>query len=112
MPIAFGARMRRSIVRLLLSVTVLFALTAPQMSTHPSSGIVVDQDGRVFFTDNGGDGFLWKIDSEGKRSLVQKGRLQGFHWLTLDEKGHYLGEQLKKWFDQGTTPNFGRVPLS
>jgi sugar lactone lactonase YvrE len=94
------------------AVTLLCALTASQVSAHPSSGIVIDQNGHVFFTDSGGDGFLWKIDPGGKRTLVRKGRLQGLHWLTLDEKGLYSGEDLKKWFDRRIIPNFGRVALS
>jgi hypothetical protein len=99
-------------VTLLPIVTALFALTVPRVAAHPGSGIVVDQKGCVFFIDSGGDGFLWKIDPAGKRSLIQKGRLQGLHWLTLDEKGRYSGEDLKKWFNQRITPNFGRVLLS
>ncbi len=104
--------MRPFRITLLPIVTALFALTVPRMAAHPGSGIVVDQKGHVFFIDSGGDGFLWKIDPGGKRTLVRKGRLQGLHWLTLDEKGRYSGEDLKKWFDRRITPNFGRVPLS
>jgi hypothetical protein len=106
-----GLGMRSFKITLLPIVTALFALTVPRIAAHPGSGIVVDQKGRVFFIDSGGDGFLWKIDPGGKRTLVQKGRLQGLHWLTLDEKGRYSGEDLKKWFDRRITPNFRRVQL-
>jgi hypothetical protein len=104
--------MRPVRVTLLPIITALFALAAPRVAAHPGTGIVVDQKGRVFFIDSGGEGFLWRIDPGGKRSLIQKGRLQGLHWLTLDEKGRYSGEDLKKWFNQRITPNFGRVLLS
>jgi sugar lactone lactonase YvrE len=80
-------------------------------SAHPSSGIIVDQKGQVFFTDNGGDaeaGALWKIDAEGKLTRFHKG---GWHWLALDEKGSYAPEDLKNWFEKRITMNFGRVPL-
>src|SRR4051812_40023813 len=78
-------------------------------SAHPSSGIVVDQKGQVFFTANGGGtGALWKIDAEGKLTRFHKG---GWHWLALDEKGSYSQEDLKKWFEKRVTMNFGRVPL-
>lgn len=98
-------------VTLLPIVTALFVLTVPRVAAHPGSGIVVDKKGCVFFIDSGGNGFLWKIDPAGKRSLIQNGRLKGLHWLTLDEKGRYSGEDLKKWFSQRITPNFGRVLL-
>ena len=104
--------MRPLRVTLLPIVTALFALTVLRVAAHPGSGIVVDQKGRLFFIDSGGNGFLWRIEPGGKRTLVQKGRLQGLHWLTLDETGRYSGEDLKKWFDRRITPNFKRVPLS
>jgi sugar lactone lactonase YvrE len=78
-------------------------------SAHPSSGIVVDQKGQIFFTDNGGSdraGALWTIAPDGKLTRFHKG---GAHWLALDEKGSYAQEDLKKWFAKRITMNFGRV---
>jgi hypothetical protein len=69
----------------------------------------VDRKGQVFFTDNGGQGALWKIDTAaGKLTRFRKG---GWHWLALDERGSYSGEDLKKWFKERITMNFGRVAL-
>jgi hypothetical protein len=96
-----------SIAPLLLTGTFFTALA----SAHPSSGIIVDQKGQVFFTDNGGDakaGALWKIDAEGKLTRFHNG---GWHWLALDEKGSYKDDDLKKWFEKRVTMNFGRVPI-
>jgi sugar lactone lactonase YvrE len=76
---------------------------------HPSAGIVVDEQGQVFFTDNGGNrASLWKIDAEGKATRLSSA---GWHWLALDAKGHYAEDNLKKWFEQRITMNFGRVGL-
>lgn len=84
-----------------------FAATAP---AHPGSGIVVTEKGEVFFADNGGDkGALWMIDTAGKLTRLPQ---EGWHWLALDKKGSYAPEDLKKWWAERTTMNFGRVPLS
>ncbi len=41
------------------------ALAARTASAHPSSGIVVDQQGQVYFQDIL-DRAIWKIDAQGK----------------------------------------------
>src|SRR5437762_11195500 len=92
-----------------LALSVAIVASAGKSYAHPSAGIVVDETGQVFFTDNGGDRpSLWKIDAEGKATRLPSG---GWHWLALDEKGHYTEANLKKWFEQRITMNFGRVPL-
>src|SRR5215472_13025806 len=93
------------------ALVLLCAFFTGLASAHPSSGIVVDPKGQVFFTDNGGDakaGALWKIGAEGKLTRFHKG---GWHWLALDEKGSYTQEDLRKWFEKRITMNFGRVSL-
>jgi hypothetical protein len=80
---------------------------------HPGSGIVVDQKGRVFFLDTGDpdvrlSGCIWEIEKEGKLNCFHRG---GAHWLALDEKGKYSGEDLRKWWEKRITMNFERVPL-
>src|SRR4030095_10594787 len=67
-----GVCMRPFRITLLPIVTALFALTASRAAAHPGSSIFVDQKGRVFFIDSGGEGFLWRTDPAGKRSLIQK----------------------------------------
>jgi len=57
---------------LLPVVTLLSTLAAPPVSAHPTSGVVVNQKVGVL-TDNDGNGFVWKIDSGVKRTLVQIG---------------------------------------
>jgi len=87
------------------TATLLGALIGPWASGHPSSGIVVDRNGYVFFTDNGREGVLWRMEPGGKLTVVQKGRLQGLHWLALDETGRHSQDVLDKW-------HIGRVALS
>ena len=55
-------------------------------SAHPSSGIVVDQKGQVFFQDIVG-GAIWKIDERGKLSKFAD--VKGGHWLALDAEGKF-----------------------
>ena len=59
----------------LLLVTSAFA--------HPASGIVVDDQGRVYFLFDS----LYRIDPSGKVSVVQENT--GGHWLALDAKGAF-----------------------
>jgi hypothetical protein len=65
-------------------------LTAPDAMGHPSSGIVVDAKGKVFFQDAVGR-TIWKIDPEGNLSKYSA-RIGG-HWMALDEGGElFAGE--------------------
>jgi hypothetical protein len=59
----------------LLLVTAAFA--------HPASGIVVDDQGRIYFLFDS----LYRIDPLGKLSVVQENT--GGHWLALDAKGAF-----------------------
>jgi len=43
-------------------------LTMALLHTHPGSGIVVDRDGNVYFTDTGSG--IWKLDRQGKPTKV------------------------------------------
>jgi streptogramin lyase len=90
---------------------VAFCVPSPTaVSAHPSSGIVVNQHGDVYFTDNSeGADIIWKIDPRGRLSQFRKG---GWHWLALDARGRYERASFRSWFDQGIAPNFGRVPLA
>jgi hypothetical protein len=96
---------------LISGILAIIALAVPfttRAFAHPGSGIVVDRKGQVFFTDNGGQGALWKIDAAGKLTRFHNG---GWHWLALDEKGNFSGGDLKRWWEKRITMNFGRVRL-
>jgi sugar lactone lactonase YvrE len=70
---------------------------------HPSSGIVVDQQGNVFFSDLS-RGVL-KVDPQGKVTSISE---EGGHWLALDIDGSFSRLQFEKslhwprWFKRRT----------
>src|SRR6185503_14374060 len=73
-------------------------------SAHPGSGIVVDQQGNVFFSDL--DRGVLKIDANGKvTTIVPK---EGGHWLALDSRGSFSNVDFEKsphwprWFKRRT----------
>src|SRR5438874_11403001 len=85
---------------------MLCPFITPRTSAHPGSGIVVDQQGQVFFT--GMSCGLWKIDAQGRLTSLHSG---GGHWLALDADGGLARADFPKWFEQRVAPNFERIPL-
>jgi sugar lactone lactonase YvrE len=73
-------------VRVAIFLMASFALTIRSVSAHPSSGIVVDREGQVFFQDIVG-GVIWKIDAQGK--LTKYYDKLGGHWMALDREGSF-----------------------
>lgn len=82
-----------------LLLCVLFGIRA---SAHPGSGIVVDKDGNVFFTDTGKG--VWKIDKQGKLTYLPA---QLFHWMAIDEVGYFAKspKNFGEWFERVTPQN-------
>ena len=66
--------------------SLLVSLMAPESWGHPGSGIVVDEEGRIYFTDTGQG--VWRIDTQGRVS-VQEG--PAFHWMTIDRESRFAG---------------------
>ena len=72
-------------------------------SGHPSSGIVVDRQGNVYFSDLSRG--LLKIDPQGKVTTISK---EGGHWLALDTNGSFSRMEFEKsshwprWFKRRT----------
>ena len=79
-------------------LTICCALAAIA-SAHPGSGIVVDREGQVYFTDTGHA--VWKIDAGGKLSDYRSSR---FHWLAIDEAGRFADSERSfgEWFERVT----------
>ena len=71
------------IVRTLISL-VLIIFCGTRASAHPGSGIVVDKEGNVYFTDTGKG--VWKIDKTGKLTYLPASK---FHWMTIDAIGSF-----------------------
>jgi len=97
--------MRTSIVLRTLFSVILCLLVRTSASAHPGSGIVIDKQGQIYFTDTGQG--VWKIDQQGKLTYV---RASMWHWMAIDEVGNFAGSQKNfgEWFErvtpQGTKP--------
>jgi hypothetical protein len=72
-------------VRILITL-MLCVLFAIGLFAHPGSGIVLDKEGNIYFTDTGKG--VWKIDTEGKLSFLPASK---FHWMTIDANGNFAG---------------------
>jgi hypothetical protein len=85
-------------VRALTSV-VLVGLLETCAIAHPGSGIVVDREGQVFFTDTGQG--VWKIDRQGNLSHLPASL---FHWMAIDEVGAFAQSEKNfgEWFERVT----------
>jgi hypothetical protein len=66
----------------------LCLLVGSTTSAHPGSGIVVDRNGQVYFTDTGKG--VWKIDAQGKLAYIPASR---FHWMAIDLSGYFAESQ-------------------
>jgi sugar lactone lactonase YvrE len=95
--------MKAHIPVLLLAVARLSVSTFTT-SAHPSSGIVVDQQGNVFFSDI--DRGVLKIDAHGTVTTIFP--REGGHWLALDSNGSFSKVDFEKsshwprWFKRRT----------
>lgn len=91
--------MRASFMIRISIIVVLSVLLSISASAHPGSGIVVDKDGQVFFTDTGRG--VWKIDLAGNLTYLPSSR---FHWLAIDEAGNFAESQKSfgEWFERVT----------
>jgi hypothetical protein len=58
---------------------------------HPGSGIVVDRDGQVYFTDTGVG--VWKVDLRG-RMVRHQG--PAYHFMTIDRRGRFSQRQMPR----------------
>jgi sugar lactone lactonase YvrE len=82
---------------MLLGSIALFRLITGVALAHPASGIVVDEQGQVFFIYTGHG--VFKIDTHGKLSLAHETR--GGHWMCLDLNGVFSNIQ-PKFFERIT----------
>jgi hypothetical protein len=77
-------------VRALLAA-VLFLLFASPAAAHPSRGIAVAPDGRVYYSDLFK---VWTIAPNGRVSLVRDGGGRHTHEIFLDRNGALYGEEV------------------
>jgi sugar lactone lactonase YvrE len=91
--------MQRPLIVCVVAIAFV-ALFHSWAGAHPSSGIVVDQKGQVFFQDILA-GVIWKLDEQGK--LTKYADVKGGHWLALDQDGKF-SMATPRYF-QRITPN-------
>lgn len=84
--------MRRTWVLTALLVTLAVSQAA---RAHPGAGIVLDDEGQVYFTDTAKG--IWRIDRAGQLRLASK---LNWHWLAADREGRYADSRLPKWFSK------------
>ena len=74
---------------------------------HPGSGVVVDKQGNIYFTDTGQG--VWKIDTRGTLTYVPASR---WHWMAIDEEGRFAESQKNfgEWFER-VTPQSSKPAL-
>jgi len=80
-----------------LITLALLAAATMTASAHPGSSIVVDAQGHIYFVDTGHG--VWKLDPQGKLTLIHT---LAYHWMALDEKGHFAKSQALGDFDGGS----------
>jgi hypothetical protein len=91
---------------ILPAVLAYLGFTIFTASAHPGSGIVVDDQGRVYFSEAGDidahlPGAIWQIDTQGRLTRLREG---GAHYLTLDAKRSFAPTNLARWFGERLTP--------
>src|SRR5436190_3929856 len=89
-----GKRMR-SRTLLMLACAALCSLAVSKCFGHPGSGIVVDHQGNVFFSDVSRG--LLKVDPQGRVTTIAK---NGGHWLALDANGSVSGVSFSNRFSR------------
>ena len=83
----------------------MFLLVGMTASAHPGSGIVIDKDGQIYFTDTGKG--VWKIDTKGTLTYIPASK---FHWMTIDPIGYFaesqknFGEHFERVTPQSSKP--------
>jgi len=93
---------RTSFVAGMFITLILCLLPNIKLTAHPGSGIVVDKQGNIYFTDTGKG--VWKIDTQGKLTFLPASK---FHWMTIDMTGSFAGspKNFGEYFERVTSKN-------
>lgn len=90
------SRTGSKLLRFLRGASLGLGATALSLA-HPGSGIVVDAHRQIYFVDTGQG--VWKLGADGKPALIHK---LAYHWMAIDEKGHFANSQSLGDFDGGS----------
>jgi sugar lactone lactonase YvrE len=82
-------------IAVLIAVLALLSPAEDAAFAHPASGIVVDQQGQIFFIYSRHG--VCKLNAQGELSYIH--RTGGGHWLCLDPKGSFSHTQ-PKYFER------------
>ncbi|HEY3392317.1 MAG TPA: hypothetical protein VGK58_06405 [Lacipirellulaceae bacterium] len=84
---------------------VVVAAAAGRALAHPGSGIFVDAEGQVYFTDTGKG--VWKIDAKGK---LERMAGSAWHFMAGDMDGRFANasDAFGRWFERASPR--GSVP--
>jgi len=82
-------------IAILIAVLALHKADNCRVFAHPASGIVVDQQGQIFFIYSRHG--VCKLDAQGKLNNIH--RTSGGHWLCLDPEGSFSHTQ-PKYFER------------
>jgi sugar lactone lactonase YvrE len=89
-----------------ITITTLVTLAVANSAlAHPGSGIAVDRDGQVYFTQTNGKG-TWKVNPKGELTLISDVR---DHWLDIDLEGRFSRSHLKGF--ERITPDGARPTI-
>jgi hypothetical protein len=97
---------RSSFVVGIFITLILGFVPGTKVSAHPGSGIVLDKEGNIYFTDTGKG--VWKIDTKGELSFLPASK---FHWMTIDAIGYFsgshknFGEYFERVTPEGSKPS-------
>ena len=90
----------------LVFALMLMMCGAAEVRAHPGSGIVVDGEGRIYFTDTGQG--IWKIDERGRVSAHQG---PAYHWMTIDHRSRFAEGRWPEFVEPSTgIERVGRNP--
>ena len=81
--------MKASLRHATLVLSLFLALIPAPARAHPGTGIIVDRDGRIFFTNLKE---IWRLDPDGRLSIAVPNKHS--HELYLDEHQNLWGEHL------------------
>jgi sugar lactone lactonase YvrE len=80
--------MKRALLNIILVFAPAFFLLTVEAHAHPAWGIVVDNQGQVYFSDLA---TVWKIDAGGGLSIFREKGDRHTHDLNIDEAGNIYG---------------------